>query len=110
MHFIGLFFGSQLASQTFSTAHTVLPLHSVFLITITSSFFCVETQVVPQINTIKPSGQLLYLSSTPITLLIKGNNPQNTFQVVHVNACVGVDGRRQRGGHSILTYNYVRLF
>lgn len=68
----------------------------MFLITITSSFSSMETQVVPQINTIKPSGQLLYLYSTPITLLIKGNNHQNTFQVVCVNVCVG--GQGAKGG------------
>lgn len=56
-------------------------LRAVFLIT--SSFPGMETQVVPQINTIKTRlDSFLYLYSTPIALLIKGNNPQNTFQVV----------------------------
>lgn len=67
-----------------------------------------ETQVVPQINTIKPSEQLLYLYSTPITLLIKGNNPPNTFQVVLMCVHAWVGG--WRGGHSILISNYVRFF
>lgn len=79
-----LFLALKLVSEICSAA---LPLHSVFLIT--SSFCCMETQVVPQINTIKPSGPPLYLYSTPITLLIKGNNSQNTFQVVWTCMCVG---------------------
>lgn len=85
----------------------------MFLITITASFFsCMETQVVPQINTIKPSGQLLCLYSTPITLLIKGNKRQNTFQVVQGNVCMCMCEQifGGGGGHSILTFNHVRFF
>lgn len=108
---MGLFLALGWPVEARSTAQTVLPLHSMFLITITSSFFCMETQVVQQINTIKPSGQLLYLYSTLITLVIKGNNPQNTFQVVcacvRVCVCVGGWMKADRGGHSILTSNYV---
>ncbi len=82
----------------------------MFLITITSSFLCMETQVVPQINTIKPSGQLLYWYSTPITLLIKGNNPQNTFQVVCVTSCVSGWMEGGRGVILFLHPDYVRFF
>lgn len=72
-------------------------LRAVFLIT--NSFPGMETQVVPQINTIKTRlDSFLYLYSTPIALLIKGNNPQNTFQVVWMSLCVGGWLQEGRGG------------
>lgn len=115
MHFVGMFLAlgwpAELAAQRTAPQHRLYFLYTpMFLITITSSgsFVCMETQVVPQINTIKPSGQLLYLYSTPITLLIKGNNHQNTFQVAC--ECVWVNKQGRKGSLSILTSSYVRLF
>lgn len=97
-----LFLALEPVSQICSTA---LPLNSVVLIT--SSYCCMETQVVPQINTIKPSGQLLYLYSPPITLLIKGNNSQNTFQVVWTCMCVG--GELEEGLRRGSFYSCIQL-
>lgn len=69
-----------------------------------------ETQVAPQINTIKPSGLLLYLYSTLITLVIKGNNLQNTFQVVHVNVWVGESEEWRESFYSYIKLQQKKFF
>ena len=111
---------SWLASQTSSTAHTVLPLHPVFLITATSSFFCMETQVVPQINTIKLSGQLIFVQHSHNTPNQRKQPPKHISGGPCACVCVCVRERerarereresRNWRGHSILTSSYVTLF
>lgn len=51
----------------------------------------------------------LYLYSTPIAPLIKGNNPQNTFQVVWMSVCVGGWLQEGWGGGVGSFYSYFPL-
>lgn len=69
-----------------------------------------ETQVVPQINTIKVSGQLFYLYSTLITALIKGNKLQNTFQVVCAGVCGSHSNLTEKLRQIILIHSTLPLF